>query len=410
MIRSRALHQRDRAGLGLDHPEVRHQVVLARGAQLLQALVAAGLFEEIDGGGHVGWRAVSVEVRPVRSLADRRQFIDLPFRLHGTGTPWIPPLKLERHLFLSPRFNAFFKHGEAELFLARRDGRVVGRISAQIDRNFNALPRQRLGDVRLPRVRGGPRGARARCSTRPPRWLRERGRDRMVGPMDFTMNDELGVLIEGFDLEPMIRQPWQPPYYHVLLEQAGLEKAVDLFMWEMKIGNKEKILPIIWELADNLEPKHGIRIRKMTRRRLRRDLDAFGEIYNEAWARNWGFVPYAKEDLDAYAQELHLVFDRDWFMVAETAEGETVGVAITIPDINQVLAAHERAPAAARLVALPAPQADRRPLPDRLPGRQARLPAHRGGGRLLHRALPRSPSCRGSSGARGAGCSRPTRA
>jgi hypothetical protein len=135
----------------------------------------------------------------------------------------------------------------------------------------------------------------------------------------------------------MIRQPWQPPYYHVLLEQAGLVKVVDLFMWEMKIGNKEKILPIIWDLADNLQPKHDIKIRRMTRRGLRRDLDSFAELYNEAWARNWGFVPYSKEDLDAYAQELHLVFDRDWFMVAETAAGETVGVAITIPDINQVL-------------------------------------------------------------------------
>ena len=108
--------------------------MLAGRAQLLQALVAAGLLEEIDCGGHVGWRAVSVEVRPVRSLADRREFIELPFRLHANGTPWVPPLKLERHLFLSPRFNAFFKHGEAELFLARRDGRVVGRISAQVDR------------------------------------------------------------------------------------------------------------------------------------------------------------------------------------------------------------------------------------------------------------------------------------
>ena len=92
-------------------------------------------------------------------------------------------------------------------------------------------------------------------------------------------------------------------------------------MWELHISASEKVLPIIWELAENLEPKHGIRIRKMSRRSLRRDLDVFGEIYNEAWSRNWGFVPYSKEDLDAYAQELHLVFDPAWFMVAETADG-----------------------------------------------------------------------------------------
>ena len=362
--------------------------MLARGAQLLQPLVAASLFEEIDGGGHVGWRAVSVEVRPVRSLADRRQFIDLPFRLHGTGTPWIPPLKLERHLFLSPRFNAFFKHGEAELFLARRDGRVVGRVSAQIDRNFNDFHDNAWGMFGFLELEEDPEVLAALLDAAA--GLAARARPRPHGRPD-GLHDERrasGVLIEGFDLEPMVRQPWQPPYYHVLLEQAGLEKAVDLFMWEMKIGNKEKILPVIWELAENLEPKHGITIRKMTRRSLRRDLDAFGEIYNEAWARNWGFVPYTKEDLDAYAQELHLVFDRPWFMVAETAAGETVGVAITIPDINQVLARMNGPAAAARLVALPAPQADHRPLPDRVPRGQAGLPAHRGGRRLLHRALP----------------------
>jgi hypothetical protein len=280
---------------------------------------------------------VSVEVRPVRSLADRRQFIDLPFRLHGNGTPWIPPLKVERHLFLNRRFNAFFKHGEAELFLALRDGRAVGRISAQLDRHFNDFQKNDWGMFGFLEFEEDAEVLEALLDAAAG-WLREHGRDRMVGPMDFTPNDELGVLIEGFEIEPMIRQPWHPPYYHVYCEQAGLAKEVDLFMWEMRIGNKEKILPIIWKLAEDLEPKHGIKIRRMTRRGLRRDLDAFAAIYNEAWSRNWGFVPYTEQDLNTYAQELHLVFDGDWFMVAENPEGETVGIAMTVPDINQVLA------------------------------------------------------------------------
>ncbi|MGH2802235.1 MAG: hypothetical protein ACRDL4_04205 [Thermoleophilaceae bacterium] len=278
-----------------------------------------------------------VEVRPVRSLGDRRQFVDLPFRLHATGTPWIPPLKLERHLFLSRRFNPFFGHGEAELFLARRDGRPAGRISAQVDRNFNAFHDNAWGVFGFLEVEDDPE-VLASLLDAAGGWLRERGRDRMVGPMDFTMNDDCGVLIEGFDREPMIRQPWQPPYYQRLCEGAGLEKAVDLLMWELRISDRDRVLPIIRKLSNELEPKHGITIRKMRRRGLRRDLDAFAEIYNEAWARNWGFVPYTDDDLDAYAQELHLVFDPDWFMVAENGQGETVGVAITVPDINQVLA------------------------------------------------------------------------
>jgi hypothetical protein len=279
---------------------------------------------------------VSVDVRPVRSLGDRRQFVDLPFRLHATGTPWIPPLKLERLLFLDRRTGAFFRHGEAELFLARRDGRPVGRISAQIDHRYNEAHDNAWGMFGFLELEEDAETLSALLDAAAA-WLRERGRDHMIGPMDFTMNDEAGVLIEGFEHEPMIRQPWHPPYYRGLCEVAGLEKAVDLFMWVLRISDKDSILPIIRRLADELEPKHGITIRKMTRRGLRRDLDAFGEIYNEAWARNWDFVPYTSDDLDAYAQELHLVFDPDWFMVAENGQGETVAVAITVPDINQVL-------------------------------------------------------------------------
>jgi hypothetical protein len=169
-------------------------------------------------------------------------------------------------------------------------------------------------------------------------WLRERGRDRMIGPMDFTMNDESGVLFEGHEREPFVKQPWHPPYYLRRCEEAGLAKAVDLFMWELVIADREHILPIIFELAEQVGPKHGIRIRHMSRRSLRRDMDRFAEVYNSAWRRNFGFVPYSKEDLDQYAQELQLVFDAAWFMVGERADdGETVGVAITVPDINQVL-------------------------------------------------------------------------
>jgi GNAT superfamily N-acetyltransferase len=159
----------------------------------------------------------------------------------------------------------------------------------------------------------------------------------MIGPMDFTMNDESGVMIEGFERQPMIKQPWHPPYYQRRCEEAGLSKAMDLLMWELDISDREHMLPIIFELAEQLEPRHGVRIRKMSRRGLRRDMDRFAEVYNEAWSQNWGFSPYSQDDLDHYAQELQLVFDKHWFMVAETADGETVAVAITVPDINQVL-------------------------------------------------------------------------
>jgi GNAT superfamily N-acetyltransferase len=240
-------------------------------------------------------------------------------------------------MFLSPRFNSWFNHAEAELFLARRDGRVVGRISAQIDRNFNAYQGNDWGMFGFLELEEDREVLQALLDAAAA-WLRDRGRDRMVGPMDFTMNDEAGVLIEGFDREPFVKQPWHPPYYQRLCEEAGLEKAVDLLMWELYIEGRSNVHPSIVEMAERLEPDHGIRIRKMSRRRLRRELDLFAETYNEAWKDNWGFTPYTDEDLDTYAKDLQLVFDRNWFMVAEKIDtGETVGIAITVPDVNQVL-------------------------------------------------------------------------
>ena len=279
---------------------------------------------------------MSLDVRPVRGQRDLRKFVDLPYRLHSNSPVWVPPLRLERRLFLSRRLNAFFKHGDAQLFLAERDGAVVGRISAQYDDAFNAYHGNRWGMFGFLEMTDDPEVLPALLAA-VEAWLRSRGRDRMVGPMDFTMNDESGVLIEGFEREPMIKQPWHPPYYAARCEEAGLAKAVDLLMWELHISDRTKILPVIFKLAGEVEPRHGIRVRKMSRRSLRRDLDRFAEVYNSAWSENWGFAPYGKADLDQLAIDMQLVFDAHWLMVAETAEGETVAVAITVPDINQVL-------------------------------------------------------------------------
>ena len=277
-----------------------------------------------------------VEVTPVASRRDRREFIELPYRLHSSSEQWVPPLRLERRLFLSRRQNAFFKHGKAQEFLARRDGRVIGRITGHYDNAFNRYHGNKWGMFGFLEFEDDPDVVPALLEAAAG-WLREQHRDHMIGPMDFTMNDESGVMIEGFERQPMIKQPWHPPYYQQRCEEAGLTKAMDLLMWELDISDREHMLPIIFDLAEQLEPRHGVKIRKMSRRGLRRDMDRFAEVYNEAWSENWGFSPYSKDDLDHYAQELQLVFDKHWFMVAETAEGETVAVAITVPDINQVL-------------------------------------------------------------------------
>jgi hypothetical protein len=241
---------------------------------------------------------------------------------------------VERWAYLNRRVNAYFRHGRAQYFLARRHGRVVGRISAQVDVAFNEFHQSRWGMFGFLDFEDDPAILEALLGAAEA-WLRAEGCDRMVGPMDLTINDESGVLIEGFALEPQIKQPWHPPYYQQRCEAAGLEKAMDLLSWHLEIGDRAHLAPVLAKLAARASERHGIRIRKMTRRHLRHELEAFADVYNQAWSKNWGFVPYGKADLDAYALELQFVYAPGWFMVAEHA-GETVGMAITVMNLNQV--------------------------------------------------------------------------
>jgi len=277
----------------------------------------------------------SVTIKTARNPAALKRFIDLPYRLHA-GTPWIPPLKLERWAFLSRKLNPYFTHGEAEFFLAWRDGRVVGRASAQVDHAFNEYHESRWGMFGFLELEDDPEVLTALLDAAA-HWLRERGCDRMVGPMDLSMNDESGILIEGHELEPQLRQPWHPPYYQRLCEEGGLAKAMDLYSWDLDVSNRgTTLLPVLEELDQRAKNEHGVTIRKMSRRHMRQEMDSFAEIYNAAWADNWGFVPYSKADLDTYALDMQLVYTPDWFMAAEK-DGETIAVAITLIDINQVL-------------------------------------------------------------------------
>lgn len=277
-----------------------------------------------------------LEIKPVSGRADLKEFVELPYRLHA-GTKWIPPLKLERYAFMMRSTNPFFKHGDAAYFLARRDGRVVGRITAQYDRNFNAFHDNRYGFYGFLEFEDDQEvldGLLAAAEG----WLREQGRDRMIGPYDFSINDECGILIEGYEHEPMIRHPWHPPYYRQRMEAApGMVKAMDVFHWHLNMSDREtKLLPILEDLAVTSREKHGITIEKMSFWKLGRDLKEFNKVYNAAWARNWGFQPYDKHDLADMAVTYRLIFDKHWFMLAKNPEGEVVAAAISIPDINQV--------------------------------------------------------------------------
>jgi GNAT superfamily N-acetyltransferase len=280
-----------------------------------------------------------VEIRRVESKGDRKQFLDLPYRLYSTEDRWVPPLRFERKEHIDPAKNPFFEHAEVQFFLALRDGRVVGRISAHVDRNLNEFQDNEWGLFGFFECEDDPEVARALVDTAEA-WLRERGRDRMVGPMDFTTNDECGLLIEGHERPPIILCPWQHPYYQRLLEEAcGLQKAMDLLMWELQVSDKSKVHQAIWDVADAVESSHGIVVRPFRKRDLQNEVTKFLEVYNSAWERNWGFVPLTEKEVRHYAKQLKPVLDENWAMIAERKDtGEVVGAALTLPDFNQVLA------------------------------------------------------------------------
>ena len=248
----------------------------------------------------------------------------------------MPPLRSERRRFLDRRRNPFFAHAEAEYLVAFRDGRPVGRVSAHVDHRLNELHGNAWGLFGFFECVDDPGVARALLEAAEA-WLRGRGRDRIVGPMDFTLNHACGMLVEGHDRPPQILEAWHPPHYRRLLEGHGMTKAMDLLKWRLHISDRSKILPVIWRLHERLESDHGIRIRHFRPRELEREVERFLGVYHAAWEDHWGFVPLTRAEVAAYARELRPLLDPHWAMLAER-EGETVGAALTLPDYNQVLA------------------------------------------------------------------------
>jgi GNAT superfamily N-acetyltransferase len=286
----------------------------------------------------VAGQMARVSIRPVQSARDLRAFIKLPFRLHR-GTPWVPPLIIERRAFLNRDKNPYFRHAEAEYFLAEREGEVAGRITAQVDERWTRFQGGNDGMFGFFECENDPEAARALVEAASA-WVAARGRERLLGPMDFTTNDECGLLIEGYELDPLILQPWHPPYYRELLEGLGMTKLMDLLMWRLAMGELrrgDQFHDFIHEAAEKSRAEHGVVIRQMRKRDLEAEVTRFREVYNEAWGTNWGFVPITDEEVSFQAKNLKPVLDENWAMIAE-CDGEVVGAALTLPDINQVLA------------------------------------------------------------------------
>jgi hypothetical protein len=182
---------------------------------------------------------MTVEIRPVVTRRELAAFIKLPWQLYGDEPLWVAPLLMDLKKRLDQGRNPFFKHAQAQYFLAYRDGQAIGRVSAHIDRNFNEFQDNGWGLFGWFECEDDPQAARGLLDAAA-EWLRERGRDRMVGPMDFSTNDEIGVLVAGHEHRPIVLCPWHPRYYQRLFEQdAGMAKAMDLYMWSLDVTGRD---------------------------------------------------------------------------------------------------------------------------------------------------------------------------
>jgi GNAT superfamily N-acetyltransferase len=281
----------------------------------------------------------SVEIRPVRSRRELKRFVKVPFGLHRDHPQWVPPLIFERMEFLNRSKNPWFEHGEAEYFIAERDGEPVGRITAQTDELWDETQGGSDAMFGFFETVDDPAVAAALLDAAT-EWAAPRGRSRILGPMDFTTNDEVGILIEGYELRPYILENWHPPFYKTLLEAHGFGKAMDLLMWELELGSLkqgEEFDPAIHAAAEKALREEGVTIRNIDKGNLEREMRLFTPVYNDAWSENWGFVPPTDAEIAFHAKILKQVLDEDWAYIAEK-DGEAIGAALTLPDVNQVMA------------------------------------------------------------------------
>jgi GNAT superfamily N-acetyltransferase len=274
-----------------------------------------------------------VEAVQVNSRAELAAFIKFPWRIYVNDPAWVPPLVIERKEFLS-RKHPFYEHGDAALFLARSGGEIVGRIMASDDPNYNGLHGTNVGCFGLFESIDDQPVANALFAAAA-NWLRKKGRDEIMGPIDYSTNYVCGLLIDGFQHPPMLLTSHNPSYYGALIEQWGFEKAMDLYAW--------------W-FADPAEI--AARLRRLEQARKKRpevvtirpvkmpDILAEGrrirDIYNQAWRNNWGFVPFSEKEFDFMVKELKQLVIPELALIAEIG-GQPVGFILAIPDINVAL-------------------------------------------------------------------------
>jgi hypothetical protein len=271
----------------------------------------------------------AIQVSPVSGKSDLAAFIALPKRLYRGQRGYTPPLDMERSEALTPKTNPFFDHAEVQLFLARHDGKVVGRVSAQIDKLHQQKYADKTGHFGFLDAEDDPAIFSALIGAAEA-WLKQRGMVRAVGPLSFTTNEEIGVLVEGFDSRPMLMMPFHPSYNAPHIERNGYAKVKDILSYNL---DKNDYRPLgSKKMLERAVRETGVVVRTLDEKRFNEEVRTVIDIFNDAWANNWGMVPFTEKEMAAAAKGLKLLIDPKMVVIAEQG-GEAAGMMICLPNL-----------------------------------------------------------------------------
>ena len=273
----------------------------------------------------------SLTVAAVTDKQTRNDFVNLPWTVFAGDRQWVPPLKLERREALAAK-HPVFKHLEWQGFVAYRDGQAVGRISAQVDR----LHLERYHDATgffgfLDALDDAP--VFDALFSHAEHWLRGRGMQRARGPFSLNINQEVGLLVEGFETRPYFMMGHARPYYAAHVEHQGYAKAVDVLAYLISAHFQPP--PVMAALFERL--RRRVHIRPLEVRRKDADLDMVCDIFNDAWAENWGFVPFTHDEFRTIGHEMLMLIPPNFIQIAEL-DGEAVAFIVLLPNVNEAIA------------------------------------------------------------------------
>jgi GNAT superfamily N-acetyltransferase len=271
-----------------------------------------------------------IEVTEVKTRRERNAFIKFQWSIYKNDPAWVPPLILERKQFLDRKKHPFYQHGAAALFLARRDGKIVGRIMASDDPNYNALHEANVGCFGLFECIDDHAVAAALLAAAED-WVRAKGRTEILGPIDYSTNYVCALLIDGFQYPPTLLTSHNPPYYASLLEGCGLSKARDWYAWWFSEYTEpaERLRKIAMARAG----RTGVTIRPINVKAVAEESQRIRTIYNQAWEKNWGFVPFTEAEIEHMGKEMKPLIVPEATLIAEINQ-EPVAFVIAVPDIN----------------------------------------------------------------------------